>query len=163
MTVEKQTTRVWEDSSKCPETTIKNVFKNSFSGMFSSLLLLSGVQQQHFLLPGIIMIRLQDGSITQYGYLIGRVDISPEMKFFDINLTKGSSIFPHAIHSPFYRRNLQKTTPYFCFKIHTKKLWNKKPRDYSWNHFVGQKNEGRKPELKNSSLRRLKLLPRNFN
>ncbi len=42
--------------------------------------------------------------------------VLPEVVFFNINLTKDSSILLHAFHSPFYRRILKKTI-FFLQKI----------------------------------------------
>jgi hypothetical protein len=43
---------------------------------------------------------------------------SLEMEFFDINLTKDSSLLFRAIHSPFYWRILKKTILFSGFKNH---------------------------------------------
>jgi hypothetical protein len=40
----------------------------------------------------------------------------PEVEFLDINFTKDSSLLLHAIHSPFYWRNLKKTILFFGLK-----------------------------------------------
>ncbi len=44
------------------------------------------------------------------------------MEFLDINLTKGSSLLLHAIHSPFYWRILNKTNLFYGLKILLKKF-----------------------------------------
>jgi hypothetical protein len=44
------------------------------------------------------------------------------MEFLDINLTKDSSLFLHAIHGPFYLRILQKTILFSGFKNPYKKI-----------------------------------------
>jgi hypothetical protein len=44
------------------------------------------------------------------------------MEFLDINLTKGLSLLPHAIHSPFYWQILEKTILLPGFKIFYKKI-----------------------------------------
>jgi hypothetical protein len=49
------------------------------------------------------------------------IQISPEMKFLDINLTKDSSLLLQAIHSSFYWRILKKTILYFGFNTPYKK------------------------------------------
>ncbi len=48
-------------------------------------------------------------------------EIDPKMEFLDINFTKDSSIFLHAIHSPFYWRTLKKTILFSGFKNNYKK------------------------------------------
>ncbi len=45
-----------------------------------------------------------------------------EMEFFDINLTKDSSLLFHAFHSPFYCQILKKTILYSGFKNTYKKI-----------------------------------------
>ncbi len=58
------------------------------------------------------------------------------MKFLDINLTKDSSLFLHAIHSPFYWRILEKTIlGYSGFKNPGKNPRNKKIQIFSWIAF----------------------------
>jgi hypothetical protein len=44
------------------------------------------------------------------------------MEFLDINLTNGLSLLPHATHSPFYWRNLEKTILLSGFKNLFKKI-----------------------------------------
>jgi hypothetical protein len=82
-----------------------------------------------------------------------------EMKF----LTKDSSLFLHAIHSPFYRRILKRTILYSGFNNPYKKSARQdKLKSIHEQHFVERKTEGRKPD-KNSSLRSLEFMPRNLN
>ncbi len=50
---------------------------------------------------------------------------NPEMKFLDVILTKDSSIFLHAFHSPFYWRILKKSKLFSGFKNPYKNPWNK--------------------------------------
>ncbi len=85
------------------------------------------------------------------------------MEFLDINLTEDSSVLLDAIHSLFYRRILKKSIVYYDFKNPYKKICEtKKLESLHEQHFVERKNESRKPD-KNSSLRRLKFMPRNLN
>ncbi len=68
----------------------------------------------------------------------------------------------HAIHSPFYWRILKKTLLYSGFNNPYKKFHNtRKLESIHEQHFLEQKNEGRKSD-KNSSLRRLEFMPRNL-
>jgi hypothetical protein len=77
-------------------------------------------------------------------------------------LTKDSSILIHAFHSLFNWQILQKTIPYSGFKTPYKKIREtRKLESIHEKHFVEQKNEGRKLD-KNSSLRRLKFMPRSL-
>jgi hypothetical protein len=71
------------------------------------------------------------------------------MEFLDTNLTKDSSLLLHAIHSPFYRRILNKTIPFSAFNNPYKNPPNKK------THSVERKNEGRKTRRKLSLLKSL--------
>jgi hypothetical protein len=50
------------------------------------------------------------------------LQLFPEMKLLDINLTKDSSPLLHAIHSPFSWRILKKTILFFGFKNPLKKF-----------------------------------------
>jgi hypothetical protein len=74
------------------------------------------------------------------------------MEFWDINLTKGSSLLLHAIYSPLFWRILKITILLSGFNNPYKNPQNKKPRFYSRKAFCRTENEGRKPD-KNSSLR----------
>jgi hypothetical protein len=58
---------------------------------------------------------------TQIGFLLEMHALS-EMKVWDSNLTKESSLLLHAIHSPFYWRILKKTILYSSFKYTYKKI-----------------------------------------
>jgi hypothetical protein len=61
---------------------------------------------------------------------------------------KDSSLWLHAIHSPFYWRILKKTTLFFGFK-NTKKIRETRKLEYIHEkHFVEQKNEDRKPQIR---------------
>ncbi len=84
-------------------------------------------------------------------FLSRRREMLPAMEFFDISLTKDSSLLHYDIHSP-----LKKTI--LVSKILTKNLRNTKTRVNSWIVFCRKENEGRKPD-KNSSLRRLEFMP----
>ncbi len=87
--VEKQTkTRVWEDSSLCPETSTENAVEEFH--------LREGILQQHF----------------QSRFL----GLNLKMEISYISLTKVSSLFLHAVQSPFYWRILKKTILFSGFK-----------------------------------------------
>jgi hypothetical protein len=83
------------------------------------------------------------------------------MEFLDINLTKDSSLLFDAIHNLFYLRILKKTNSSLVLKSFQKIRETRKLKSIHEQHFVEMKNEGRKPD-KNSSLRRLKFMPRNL-
>ncbi len=69
------------------------------------------------------------------------------MEFLDINSTKGSSPLLHVIHSPFHWRILTKTIFFSGFKNPFKKIpETRKLKSIHVQHFVEQKNEGRKLE-----------------
>ncbi len=166
--MEKQTkTRVWEDSSERPETSNKKGIQEfflrdvlqSYSSLWGAATALFIARDNH---DKATEARVKMIPSHNMWYLIGRADISPEMNFLDNQFDKRLESF-----SPCYSQSLLPTDFYrnphstLVFK-YIQKTWNKKPRDYSWKHFVGQKNENRKPDT-NSSLRRLEWTPRNFN
>jgi hypothetical protein len=85
----------------------------------------------------------------------------PEMEFLDMNLTKDLRLLLHAIHS-LYTTGVFYWKPYSTLVLITprKKIHEtRKLESFHELQFGEQKNEGRKPD-KNSSLRRLKFMPR---
>ncbi len=90
--------------------------------------------------------------------------VSPEMEFMDmdINLTKGSSLLLHAVHSLFYWRILKTIILLSGFKNPYRKIREtRKLESIHEYHCVERKNEGRKP-MKNLSRKRLEFMPRNL-
>ncbi len=83
------------------------------------------------------------------------------MEFLDANLTKELSLLLHAIHSSLYWRILKKIILFSGIKILTENPRNEKTWVYTWIAFCRTEKKGRKPD-KNSSLRRLKFMPRNL-
>ncbi len=88
-------------------------------------------------------------------------DVYTEMEFWDITVTKDSSLLLHAIPRPFYWQILKKTILYPGLKIHTKKSAKQENSSLFMNSILlDRKNEGRKLKLESS--RRLKFMPRNL-
>ncbi len=85
------------------------------------------------------------------------------MLFSDINLTINLRLLLHAIHSSFYWRIFKQTILFSGFKNPYKKIREtRKLESIHEKHFVERKNEGRKPDIENSSLKRLEFMPRNL-
>jgi hypothetical protein len=82
------------------------------------------------------------------------------MEFMNIHLTKDSSLL--LMHSLFYWRILKKIILFSGFKNpYRQNPQNKKLESLNENNCGERKNEGIKP-IKNLSLRRLELMPRNL-
>ncbi len=86
-------------------------FTSELNCSYDSVRLHSTIINRSIVRKGVIMLQLTGED----------AEIDPKMEFLDINFTKDSSILLHAIHSPFYWRNLKKTILFSGFKNPNKK------------------------------------------
>jgi hypothetical protein len=96
------------------------------------------------------------------GFLfLGQFKLSPEMEFLDIKFNKRLEFFAPCFSQYLLQAVFKGSHAYSCLvlKILTKK--SAKQGSFHEKHFVERKNEDRKPD-KNSSLGRLKFVPRNI-
>jgi hypothetical protein len=81
-----------------------------------------------------------------------------EMEFFDVNLTKDSSLFLHAIHSLFYWRIYREPNSTLVFKTHTKKSAKQENSSLFMNKIL----KNRKTRVKSQTKTRVFSMPRNL-